>query len=131
MLDTFAKTLLGVACMVCATCGGCAQSWQMDYGAPAAQFLAMDVAAKGERFVGQKITVQGTVTRIDTSDAAAAWVHLEHGVRCNFGKLKAMATASQPGETVWVDGFLVRCEEGDVLLEPAMLRDPAAPFSPQ
>ena len=31
----------------------------MDYGRPAAQFMAQDVAALAEPYIGKKITVQG------------------------------------------------------------------------
>ena len=98
---------------------------------PAVQFLSADLAAQGEPFVGKKITVQGTVTKIDTSDPQSAWIYLDNGVRCNLGKFQAMAAESSVGDTVSVDGFLISCEDGDVLLEPAMLRDPTAPFSPE
>jgi hypothetical protein len=53
------------------------------------------------------------------------------GIRCNLGKFKAMAEDSKVGDTVYVDGFLKHCDKGDVLIEPGMLRDPTAPFSPE
>ena len=34
------------------------------------------------------------------------------------------------GESMNIDGFLKRCDEDKVLLEPAILRDPTAKFSP-
>ncbi len=116
-----------LACLVV----GCGQAYQMDYGKPAAQFLQEDVARKGKGWVGKKITVKGTVTRIEGEDPESAWIHLGKGIRCNFGKFKAMAESAKVGETVYVDGFLRRCGEGDVLIEPAMLRDSKAPFSPE
>ncbi len=111
--------------------GGCGKGWQMDYGEPAAQFLQEDIASKGKEYVGKKITVKGTVTKVDVSDPNAAWIHLTGGIECNLGKFKAMAESEPIGATVYVDGFLKRCQKGDVLLDPAMLRDPTAPFSPQ
>ena len=131
MQKTVEKIVLFVALAIAAHTLGCSKSWQMDYGTPAAQFLSADLVAKGEQFVGKKITVHGTVTKIDTSDPKSAWIYLDHGVRCNFGKFQAMAAESRVGDTVSVDGFLMRCEDGNVLLEPAMLRDPTAPFSPE
>lgn len=110
---------------------GCDKGLQMDYGQPAAQFLEEGVAAMGKEYVGKKITVKGTVTKVEVSDPESSWIHLNEGVRCNLGKFKAMAQNSKVGDTVYVDGFLKHCEKGDVLIEPAMLRDPTAPFSPE
>jgi len=110
---------------------GCGKGWQMDYGKPAAQFLQTDLAAKGEAFVGKKITVKGTVAKVDVGDPESAWVHLAGGIKCDLGKFQAMAESCKIGDTVYVDGFLKRCEEGDILIDPAMLRDPTAPFSPE
>ena len=109
---------------------GCGKGWQMDYGQPAAQFLQEDVASKGKAYLGQKITVKGTVMKVDVSDPKSAWIHLAVGIACDLGKFKAMAESCQSNDTVFVDGFLERCEKGDVLMKPAMLRDPTAPFSP-
>lgn len=106
------------------------KSWEMDYGKPAAQFHEKDVSAKGGAFVGKKITVKGMVEKVDTSDPGSSWILLSGGTRCNFGKFRAMAESCKVGEEVYVDGFLKRCSEGDVLVEPAMLRDSKAPFEP-
>lgn len=113
------------------TASGCGKGFQMDYGKPAAQFLQADVAAKGKAYLGRKITIQGVVTKVEVSDPAHAWIYLEHGIRCNLGKFKAMAASKKPGDVVSVDGFLERCDAADILIEPAMLRDPTAPFNPQ
>lgn len=109
---------------------GCGKGWQMDYGKPAAQFHERDVLVKGKAFVGKKITVKGVVEKVDSSDPDSAWILLSGGTRCNFGKFKSMAESCKTNDTVYVDGFLERCENGDVLIQPAMLRDPTAPFSP-
>lgn len=110
---------------------GCGKGWQMDYGKPEAQFLQADLASQGKPFIGKKITVKGTVAKIDVSDPKSSWLHLAHGIQCDLGKFKAMAESCKVGDTVYVDGFLIRCEEGDILIGPAMLRDPTAPFSPK
>ena len=110
---------------------GCGKGWHMDYGQPAKQFLQEDVAAKGAEYLGKKITVKGTVTKVDVSDRQSSWIHLGNGIRCNLGKFKAMAESCSIGNTAYVDGFLERCKDGDVLIEPAILRDPKAPFSPE
>jgi hypothetical protein len=107
------------------------KGWQMDYGKPAAQFQQENLLEKGKPFIGRKITVKGKVARVDTSDPKSAWVWLEGGVRCNYGEFALMAKANKVGETVHVDGFLRRCEPGDILIDPAMNRDPVAPFSAQ
>ncbi len=106
------------------------QGWQMDYGKPAAQFEQESLQKKGAPFVGKKITVRGTVDRVDTSDPKNAYVYLKGGIRCNFGDFTAMAKDLKVGDIAFVDGFLTRCEPGDIVIEPALSRDPTAPFSP-
>ena len=79
---------------------------------------------------GKKITVKGVVTKHDLTDPQNCMVYLGEGIACNFGHLKAMAESYKVGDEVYVDGFLERLEEGDILLVPAMGRDPEAPFHP-
>ena len=110
---------------------GCAESWQMDYGKPAAQFLEKDLSTKGTSFVGKKITVKGTVARVDLSDPKSARVHLTSGIDCNFGEFREMAKSFKPGDSIHVDGFLKKCEASGVIIDPAMSRDPKAPFAPR
>jgi hypothetical protein len=112
-------------------CGCSPTDWQMDYGKPAAQFLSGDVARLGGPYIGRKITVKGTVMRIDAGDSKSAWVYLVGGIRCHFGKFKAMAESAKVGDLVYVDGFLRRCDPGDILIDPAVYRLPDAPFSPK
>ena len=104
--------------------------WKMDYGKPAAQFHQESLPEKGKPYIGKKVTVKGTVERVDLSDPENAWVHLEGGIRCNFGEFRLVAEGNKIGDGVYVDGFLRRCEPGDILLDPAMGRDPTAPFNP-
>jgi hypothetical protein len=101
----------------------------MDYGKPAAQFVEADVDRKAGEHVGEKITVKGTVAKVEIDESGDSWIYLASGARCNLGKFKAMAESAEVGTTVYVDGFLKKCAPGDVLIEPAMLRDPTAPFS--
>ena len=114
---------------------GCGSGWKLDYWDPAAQFLEADVAASGKAYLGQKITVKGAVTRIDQSDPECTKLYLGNGVCCDFRPVGASAVCYnfgyKSGDTVYVDGMLRRCAEGDVLLAPAMLRDPTAPFEPK
>ena len=105
--------------------------WKMDYGKPAAQFHQKDVLEKGKPYIGKKITIKGTVERVDLSDPENAWVHLEGGIRCNFGTFRLMAENNEVGKSVYVDGFLRRCASGDILLDPASNRDATAAFHPQ
>ena len=116
------------AVIVGALVSGCWQGWQMDYGKPAGQFLAAEVVGKGGAYVGKKVTIKGTVLRVDTSVPDDAVVVLENGITCKFGKFAAMADQYKVGETIYVDGYLKRCKPEDVLMEPAMGRDPKAPF---
>lgn len=109
----------------------CYQGWKMDYGEVEAQFAQEGLAIKGKEFVGKKVTVRGTVARIDLRDPKVAWLELENGIRCHLGEFRQMAASARVGEIVFVDGFLQRCDEGDILMKPAMLRDPSAPFTPQ
>lgn len=122
---------MSLALVIATLASGCSEGWRMDYGEPAAQFLQADLATRGRAFVGEKITVMGTVTEVDISAPDAARVYLEGGIQCDLGKLTAMAERCEIGDTVYIDGFLKRCEEGNILIAPAMLRDPTAPFSPQ
>jgi hypothetical protein len=109
---------------------GCWKAAQMDYGQPAAQFNEEAVLTKAKPYVGQKITVKGVVTRQDLSDGNNCRIYLGHSICCNLGKFKEMAAGYTVGKTVSIDGFLKRCEEGDILLEPALGRDPHAEFKP-
>jgi hypothetical protein len=118
--------VLGV--LVLMVSSGCTrEGWQMDYGTPAAQFEEGSVLKQGPAFIGRKITVRGVVTRQDLSDTESCKIYLGHSICCDF---EAMTRAYAPGDTVFVDGFLVRCEEGEILLQPALGRDPSAPFDP-
>ena len=110
---------------------GCGTAWRMDYGEPAAQFLSANVSAQGAEYVGEKVTVQGAVTQVLPDQADGAWIYLDNGVRCNLGQFRAMAEGVSVGQTVMIDGILRKCDGDDILLEPALLRDPTAPFSPQ
>ena len=118
-----ALLLIGAVLLV-----GCGKGCALDYGQPAAQFLAKDLPLKAKTYVGKKITVKGTVTRVDISDPKTSRIYLKEGIECNLGRFKAMATSCKIGDTVFVDGFLKRCDDGDILIEPALLRDPTAKF---
>ncbi len=109
---------------------GCWKGWVLDYRQPAAQFLAKDVSSKAKSYVGKnkKITIKGIVTKVNISNPNSSRIHLKEGIECNLGKFKAMATSCKIGETVYVDGFLKRCDDGDILMEPALLRDPTGKF---
>ncbi len=118
------------ALVILAVVDGCGKGLQMDYGHPTAQFLGSSVATKGKEYVGKKITVKGTVAKVDATDPESVWIQLDDGVRCNLGKFKSMAESCKVGDTVYVDGVLKHCESSVVLLEPAILRDPTTSFSP-
>ena len=111
---------------------GCSKGWILDYHEPAEQFLAKDVATKAKPYVGRhlKITIKGIVSKVDVSNPDSSMIYLKNGIECNFGKWSRMASSCKVGEVVYIDGFLKRCDEDKVLLEPAILRDPTAKFSP-
>jgi len=109
---------------------GCGQGWEMDYGDPAAQFNEKAVLEKAKSFLGKKITVKGVVTKQDLTDPENCKLYLQHSICCNLGDKKRLAKSYEVGNTVFIDGFLKRCEEGDILLEPAGGRDPKAKFNP-
>ena len=112
---------------------GCSKGWILDYHEPAEQFLATkDVATKAKPYVGRhlKITIKGIVSKVDVSKPDSSMIYLKNGIECNLGKWSRMASSCKVGEVVYIDGFLKRCDEDKVLLEPAILRDPAAKFSP-
>ena len=111
---------------------GCSEGWVLDYHEPAAQFLAKDVTTKAKPYVGRhvKITIKGIVTKVNINDPNSSLIYLKEGIECNL-KIRAMASTCKVGDTVYVDGFLKRCDEDKVLLEPATLRDPTAKFAPK
>ena len=111
---------------------GCSKGWILDYHEPAEQFLAKDVAIKSKPYVGRhlKITIKGIVSKVDVSNPDSSMIYLKNGIECNLGKWSRMASSCKVGEIVYIDGFLKRCDEDKVLLEPAILRDPTAKFSP-
>ena len=111
--------------------GGC-QGWVMDYGDPEAQFEAEDAVGLAPEYLGEKVTVRGTVVGVVVSDLGSteATVALEGGVRARFGDMVEMATSCEEGEVVLIDGFVRTADQSTVTLDPAMLRDPAAPFEP-
>jgi hypothetical protein len=112
------------------TSTGCGEGWQMDYGQVAAQFNEDAVLKKAKPFLGQKITVKGIVTRQDLSDLDNCKIYLGNSICCNLRSFKAMAEGYTIGKTVFIDGILRRCEPGEILLDPAVGRDPQAEFEP-
>lgn len=120
---------LGLSSVLLSSCG---KGWVVDYGKPVAFLQAADLATKGTPFMDQLVVVRGTVLRADTSVPAKALIHLEGGITCDFGHIKAMAEShGTPGEEITVQGILARCAPGDCLLSPSAGRDPEAPFSPK
>jgi len=109
---------------------GCGQGWQMDYGDAAAHFNEDAVLVKAKPFLGKKIVVKGIVTKQDLTDLENSKVYLNNSICCNLGDLHRMAEGCTVGKTVFIGGFLKRCEEGDILLEPALKRDSKADFNP-
>jgi hypothetical protein len=127
---------MNIVCRICigltavATVTGCGEGWRMDYGQPAAQFNEAAALQNAKPYIGEKITVKGVVTRQDLSDAKNCKIYLGHSICCNLRSFKEMAEGYTVGKTVFIDGILRRCEPGDILLDPAVGRDPQAEFKP-
>ena len=109
---------------------GCGKGYVLEYGQPAAQFLAKDVAAKAKAYKNKKVTIKGTVTRVDITNPNSPRIYLKEGIECNFGRLKLMASRCKVGDTVYVDGILNISDQGNIFLDPAVKRDPTAKFIP-
>ena len=108
----------------------CTKGWQLDYGKPAAQFHAHNVASKGKPFIGKMITVKGKVLRVQDRDDGNH-IYLEHNIHCLFPTWHWGEDTLKPGDEIYVDGFLERCIEADVQLNPAIRRGSKAPFTPK
>ncbi|GEM_PF-914149 len=52
------------------------------------------------------------------------------GTECYFGKMKKMVEAVQVEEAVIISGVLVENKDGNLILNPAIQRDPKIPFQP-
>ena len=122
--------LAAAALLTLGSLSSCSKGWKLDYARPAAQFHQEAVLEKAPDYIGKKITIKGVVTKQDLTDPQNCMIYLGNGIACNFGDFKAMAEDYKVGDTVFIDGFLKRCKEGDILLEPATGRDPQAPFHP-
>ncbi len=102
----------------------------MEFSEPAGQFEAAVLPALGEKYLRQKISVRGIVTRHDTSDPDNQLLYLSHGICCNFGKNKKMVEEYRVGAMAYIDGILRHCLPNDILLAPAVGRDSTAEFIP-
>ena len=109
---------------------GCGKKFELDYGDPAAQFSEASLLGGGKQFIGKMISVKGVVTKQDVSDPDNCMIYLSHSIRCNLGDMKSMADSYKVGNTVIITGHLERCEDGDILLEPAVGTDPNLEWSP-
>jgi hypothetical protein len=101
---------------------------RVDYGRPAAQFEAVDVAGLAGKHLGKKITVRGEVSRVDVSNPKHCYVWMKPGIVFDFLEFKAAAQDCKVGEMVSIDGILKRHAERDIMVAPAFKRDPKAPF---
>jgi len=115
---------------------GC-KNWNLEYGKVTAQFTSSTITEKGQTFTGRKVTVRGTVTKHELDKATGKLTMvLDDKVRCVwFGKrneddLLLKTESYEIGRLVYFDGFLTKCEPGNVLLDPVHGRDPTAPFEP-
>ena len=103
-----------------------------DYGNPAAQFQAANVAALAGKYLNKKITIKGDITSVDVSNPKHCLVHMNPGITFDFVEMKRAAESCKVGETIFIDGILKKhSAKGEILLAPAFTRDPTAPFVPQ
>ena len=109
---------------------GCGEKFALDYGNPEAQINEASLLTSGKSYLGKMVSVKGTVTRQDVSDPGNCMIHLGHSIRCNLGANKAMVESYQVGTTVIITGYLKSCEDGDILLEPAVGTDPNIEWNP-
>lgn len=112
------------------TSAGC-QGWVMDYGEPAAQFEATDAAAAARDYLRKKVSVRGVICSVDTTDPSRCFVELEGGVAAIFASWAKLGDTYRVGEVAYLDGIVEGVAPGQVTLEPAMGRDPLAPFDPK
>lgn len=114
------------------TGSGCGfiNGWKLDYGSARAHIEESNLAERGKEFVGKKVVVRGVVKQIDFSEEENPKIILSHGTECQFGKMKVMAERIKVGDSVMISGILVKGKDEKLFLNPAMNRDPKAPFKP-
>ena len=125
-LNTLLRISLLILVFLVSGCTG----WKMDYGNSSAHILAEDLRTKGKPYIGGKIAIRGKVESVDTTDPQSCWVILEGNIRCHYGDFQSAANEVKAGETITVSGILTVVENGKVVLDPALGRDPKAPFNP-
>ena len=125
-----ALTLALTLALVLPLGAGC-QGWTMDYGKPAAQFEADDAVALAQEYLGEKVSVRGEVLSVDVSNPEDCVVELQGGVTARFGAWKDSAESCTVGTVVYVDGIVKAGSSLGVTLDPALGRDPEAPFEPK
>ena len=109
---------------------GCEKKTGLDYGDPEAQFNEASLLVAGKPYIGKMVSVKGVVTKQDVSDPDNCMIYLGHSIRCNLGEMKSMAESYKVGKTVIITGHLERCEDGDILLGPALGTDPNVEWNP-
>ena len=85
---------------------------------------------RAKPLAGRKITLKGVVSKQDRTDPENCRIYLSHSICCNLGELQRVAEGYMVGRTVFTTGYLECCEEGDILLEPAMGTEPNGEFNP-
>ena len=129
------RVTLALIVALCALFAGCGNGWKLEYGEIAAQFTSSSITGKGKPYLGKKVTVKGKVTRrgLDKESGKLTMV-LDDKVHCVWYGIRTdddillTSESYQAGEIVYFDGFLIKCEPGNVVLDPVHGRDPTAPF---
>ena len=117
---------------------GCMKVGRLEYGKVHAQFEASTIAERGKPFLDTKVTVRGTVTEhILNESTGKLTMVLDDEVHCVWygskrTKEDILLTIEtyQIGKVVYLDGFLLACVPGNVVLDPVHGRDQATPFHP-
>jgi hypothetical protein len=83
----------------------------------------------GKPFIGKKITVKGEVLHVENREDGNH-IYLNHNIHCVFPTWHLSEDNLKAGDEIFVDGFLEKCTEGNIELNPALGRDSAASFKP-
>ena len=111
---------------------------ELEYGNVHAQFEASTIAELGKPFLGKKVTVRGTITERSLEESTGKITMVlddqVYGIWYGNDRTKddvlLTVESYQVGKVVYLDGILLSCEPGKVVLDPVHGRDPTAPFDP-
>ena len=105
---------------------GCTNPFMLEYGRVQGRFQSTIIAEEGKTYLNKKVTVQGTVTdRIYDAQKGRITMVLDNEVFCiwygdNREKEDILMTTTEysVGKIVALTGYLIRCDENKVILNP-------------